>query len=602
MVMDNIQFLNSENLYQSFISGAREVIKNKNSLNDINVFPVSDRDTGTNLASTMNFIIEESKIDKTAKRTMSSIADAALAGARGNSGIIMAQYINGMFMSLNDDEEITISGFAESIKNAFPHAYNSISEPVEGTMITVIRDWAQAVYNKKDTSIDFYELLGQPLEIALKSLEETTSKLKVLQKSKVVDSGAKGFVHFIEGFTEFIKTGKVGEAIEIVEEIHSFHDLDHRDGNIDHRYCTEAMITDKNIDLKLIKEVLKEQGDSLIVAGNNNKARVHIHTNTPEKVLQILRGKGNIIQQKVDDMKRQYEAAFDRNYKIALVTDSIADLPKEIMDKYQIHLLPLNLVMEGTSYLDKMTMTPEIFYNILDTLEEYPSSAQPSPKVIEHLYSSLLENYDEILVITVAKEQSGTNNLFQKAAEKMIRAGKRIEVIDSKQNSGAEGLLVMKAAELIHSGASLDNIIKEIENLRSKTQILVSVNTLKYMVRSGRLSKVGGVVGKIINLKPVVSLDEKGAGSIADMAFSLKSNTKKIMNRMVEFNNKNKITRYSIVHANDPIRAEEYRKKCIQLLNLEPEYIMNISTIVGMSAGVGSVAVAYMSEGDENNG
>ena len=600
--MEYIQCLNGENLYGSFISGAREVIKNKNALNDINVFPVADRDTGTNLASTMNYIIEESKIDKTAKSTMSSIADAALLGARGNSGIIMAQYINGMFMSLNEEEEITISGFAESIQNAFPHAYNSISDPVEGTMITVIREWAQAVYNKKDTSMDFYDLLGQPLEVAFKSLEETTSKLKVLQRSKVVDSGAKGFVHFIQGFTEFIKTGKVAEVSEIVEEIHSFHEMDHRDGNIEHRYCTEAMLTCENIDLNILKEKLKDQGDSLIVAGNNTKARIHVHTNTPEKIFQILRQEGNIIQQKVDDMKRQYQAAFDRKYNIALVTDSIADLPEEIMDKYQIHLLPLNLVMEGTSYLDKRTMTAEIFYDILDDLEEYPSSAQPSPKVIEHLYSSLLENYDEILVISVAKEQSGTNNLFQQAAKKMARSGKIIRVIDSKQNSGAEGLLVMKAAEMIHNGESLDNIIQEIEFLRDRTQILVSVNTLKYMVRSGRLSKAGGVLGKLINLKPVVSLDEKGAGAIADMAFSINSNTKKIMNRMKRYNENNKITRYAIVHANNPVRAEEYRRKCVEILNCEPEYIMNISTIVGISAGVGSVAVAYMSERGVNNG
>ncbi len=601
MKMDYIQCLNGENLYQSFISGAREVIKNKNNLNDINVFPVADRDTGTNLASTMNFIIEESKIDKSAKNTMSSIADAALAGARGNSGIIIAQYINGMFMSLKDEDEITISGFAESIQNAFPHAYNSISEPVEGTMITVIREWAQAVYNKKDSSMNFYELLGQPLEVAFKSLEETTSKLKVLQKAKVVDSGAKGFVHFIEGFTEFIKTGKVAEVTETVEEIYSFHEIHDIDANIEHRYCTEAMITDKKIDLNEIKAQLKDKGDSLIVAGNNTKARIHIHTNSPEGVFQILREKGIILQQKVDDMRRQYEAAYERKYKIALVTDSIADLPKELMDKYQIHLLPLNLVMEGTSYLDKLTMTPEIFYDILDTLEEYPSSAQPSPKVIEHLFASLLESYDEILAISVAKEQSGTNNLFLKAAEKMSGAGKRIEVIDSKQNSGAEGLLVMKAAELIHSGESLDNIIKEIEYLRDRTQILVSVNTLKYMVKSGRLSKAGGVIGKMINLKPVVSLDEKGAGSIADMAFSINSNTKKIMKRMKAYNDNNKITRYSIVHANNPVRAEEYRKKCVEILNSEPEYIMNISTIVGISAGVGSVAVAYMSERGGND-
>lgn len=597
----DMQYLNGENLYQSFVSGAREVIKNKNSLNDINVFPVADGDTGNNLASTMSFIIEEAKAVSSAKNTMNSIADAALTGARGNSGIIMAQYINGISMSLGDEEEITIPSFAESVLNAFPHAYSAISNPVEGTIITVIREWADAVYKQKDRAKTFYELLSQPLVAAFKSLEETTSKLKVLEDSKVVDSGAKGFVHFIQGFTEFIKTGKAKVADDYMEDITISDHPTVEGACIDHRYCTEALIKDKNIDIDLIRKELEHLGDSLIVAGNTNKARIHIHTNHPDEVFKVLRNKGTILQQKADDMKRQYEAAYERKYNIALVTDSIADLPFDIIDKYQINVLPLNLIMENTSYLDKVTMTAESFYDFLEESDEYPSSAQPSPKIVENYLSSILEHYDEVLVITVAKEQSGTNYLFKKAAEKIASDGKRIEVIDSRQNSGAEGLLVMKAAELIHDGKNLDNIVNEIERLRGKTRILVSVNTLKYMVKSGRLNKLTGFAGKLVNLKPVVSLDEAGKGKIEEKAFSLKSNTKKIMSIVEKTNKENKITRYSIVHANNPTRAEEYRKRFVQILGKEPEYIMNISTIVGMSAGVGTVAVAYMSEGGSYN-
>lgn len=597
----SILYLNGENLYQSFISGAREVIRNKTYLNDINVFPVADGDTGNNLASTMTSIIEGAKAQRSAKSTMNSIADAALIGARGNSGIIVAQYINGISMSLRDDEEITIPAFAESVQNAFPHAYGAISNPVEGTIITVIRDWAEEVYKQKDKAKNFYELLRQPLETAFKSLEQTTYKLKILEESKVVDSGARGFVHFIQGFTEFMKTGKIVEVGEQIEEIVTIPHPKHEIGNIDHRYCTEALVMGKEIILPQIKSELENLGDSLIVAGNNNKARIHIHTNFPQKVMKILRDRGTIIEQKVDDMKRQYESSYERKYNIALVTDSIADLPMEIIDKYQINVVPLNIIIENSSYLDKVTVTPEMFYDLLDEVDEYPSSAQPSIKVVENLFTSLLENYDEILTITVAKEQSGTNNIFLKAAENISRIGKRIEVIDSKQNSGAEGLLVMKAAELIHKGTSLDGIVREIKRLRDQTKILVSVNTLKYMVRSGRISKVSGIAGKLINLKPVISIDENGKGKIEDKAFSLISNTKKIMNILKNDHKSNEITRYAIVHANDPIRAEEYREKIIQIINKEPEYIMNISTIVGMSAGVGSVAVAYMKEKGEYN-
>ncbi len=510
----SLKLLNGEGLYHSFVSGAREVIKNKRILNDINVFPVADGDAGNNLASTMYSIIEETKVMASAKNTMNSIAEAAMIGARGNSGIIMAQYINGMFMSLNDDE-ISIQGFAISVKNAVPHAYNAIAEPVEGTIITVMRDWAEAVYSNKDNAKNFYELLKRPLDAALTSLKGTTLKLKILEKSKVVDSGAKGFVYFVQGLTEFMKEGKIlAETIEKSDIV--FENHIHNQESFKYRYCTEALIgkKDKDLDFKSIKESLFEMGDSLIVAGNNIKSRIHIHTNKPYEVMKYLSEISLIIQQKADDMKMQYEASNERKYKIALVTDSIADLPRDFIDEHQIHVVPLNLVIDNSSYLDKVTITPELFYNMLDNLEEYPSSAQPIPKVVESLYQMLLESYNEIIVITVAKEQSGTYSVFSKAAEKMIKEGKKIEVIDSKQNSGAEGLLVMKAAEMIKLGTSFYMITDEIKNLTRNTRILVSVNTLKYMVRSGRLNILTGFAGKLVNLKPVVGLDENGKGKI----------------------------------------------------------------------------------------
>jgi DegV family protein with EDD domain len=178
----------------------------------------------------------------------------------------------------------------------------------------------------------------------------------------------------------------------------------------------------------------------------------------------------------------------------------------------------------------------------------------------------------------------------------MQTPGKRIVVMDSKQNSGAEGLLVLKAAELIEAGKTMDEIIPVIEALRSKTRILVSVNTLKYMVRSGRLSKLSGLAGKVMNLKPVISLDDTGKGMIEAKAFSTRSNTHKILNIVAKANQDEGITRYAIVHADDEPRAQDLKEKMVQLLQREPEYIMNISTIVGMSAGQGSVAVAYLSE------
>ena len=593
----DISKLDSEKLYYSFVSGAQEVIKNKNSLNEINVFPVADGDTGSNLSSTMHAIILDAKISGSVKQTMNSIADAALTGARGNSGIIIAQYINGIFLSLMDEEMITIPSFAETVKNAVPYAYQAISDPVEGTIITVIREWADAVYSHKDLSANFSELFSKSLITANKSLEATTSRLKVLQDSKVVDSGAKGFVYFLQGFATFLRTGKVDLEVNDEPEDLSFNEeLIHSQGEIHHRYCTEALLSGDAIDLEALKAELALYGDSLIVAGNNHKARIHIHANAPEQVFQVLRKKGIILQQKADDMVRQNESAFDRKYDTALITDSIADIPQAMLDHYQVHMLPLNLNFDNTSYLDKVTMTPELFYPLLEEAIEYPKSSQPNPIVVEKYLETVLSHYDKVIILTVAKEQSGTNSVFQNAVSKKLHAGKKIAVIDSKRNSGAEGLLVMKAAEMIAAETPFDEIIGAIERLRDRTNIFVSVNNLKYMVRSGRLSKVSGIAAMSINLKPVVSIDAEGKGSIAEKAFSEKGNEKKLFRLLEKVNAQEKISRYAIVHANNPEKAEAYRKRSVALLGKEPEYIMNISTIVGMSAGVGTVAISYMCE------
>lgn len=593
----DISKLDSENLYYSFVSGAQEVIKNKNSLNEINVFPVADGDTGSNLSSTMHAIILDARISGSVKETMNSIADAALTGARGNSGIIIAQYINGIFLSLMDEETITIPSFAETVKNAVPYAYQAISDPVEGTIITVIREWADAVYSHKDLSANFSELFSKSMITANKSLEATTSRLKVLQDSKVVDSGAKGFVYFLQGFATFLRTGKVDlEVSDEPEDLAFNEELIHSQGEIRHRYCTEALLSAASIDLEALRAELALYGDSLIVAGNNHKARIHIHANAPEQVFQVLRKKGIILQQKADDMVRQNESAFDRKYDTALITDSIADLPQEMLDRYQVHMLPLNLNFDNTSYLDKVTMTPELFYPLLEEAIEYPKSSQPNPIVVEKYLDTVLSHYDKVIILTVAKEQSGTNSVFQNAVSKKLHEGKKIAVIDSKRNSGAEGLLVMKAAEMIAAETPFDEIVGAIERLRDRTNIFVSVNNLKYMVRSGRLSKVSGLAAMTINLKPVVSIDAEGKGSIAEKAFSEKGNKKKLFRLLEKVNAQEQISRYAIVHANNPEKAEAYRKRSVALLGKEPEYIMNISTIVGMSAGVGTVAISYMCE------
>ncbi|HOI86113.1 MAG TPA: DegV family protein [Acholeplasmataceae bacterium] len=579
--------ISNELLYKSFIIGAKNVISEKNGLNAINVFPVPDGDTGTNLASLMTTIIEKAKLGQTISETLQSIADAAIVGARGNSGIIFASYISGFAEGIKQNE-VDLNTLIETSEIAYDYAYHAISQPVEGTMITVMRAWAHALKQFKQATTNAIDLFLQAFEVVKEELAKTPDMLKVLKENHVVDAGAKGFVHFIEGFIKAFKGEEV--TIEVHETVEALH-VDHLEDS-QYRYCTEALIRGESLDSEKIRESLLPMGDSLVVAGSKKTVRIHIHTDHPEDVFAHLDGLARIAEQKVDDMRRQFEAANHAKYPIALVTDSIADLPSEWVDHYQIHQLPISLKMNDSEYLDKITIQSSRFYQMMDSLKVYPTSAQPNVKSLVNFFSFLTTYYREIIVITVSKEMSGTYNAFVEATKSF--PDHRIHVINSKQNSGAEGLLVYKAAQLIEQGHSMDEVIQTIESLTTKSKILVSVKTLKYMMRSGRLTKVSGTIASLMHLKPVISIDEEGKGIIFAKALSVDSADKKIYQHVKNVVTSAGIEGYAIVHANAKERASQYEKLYTELTGQAPLYVMDISTVVAMNAGIGTVAIAYL--------
>jgi len=592
------KYLDSQKLYYAFIRGANRIIKQKTELNKINVFPVADSDTGTNLAFTMQTIIEETQLKSSAKETMGSIADAALTGARGNSGIIFAQFMNGLHLGLDDEKEITLTSFSKAVESAVNYAYKSIANPVEGTIISVMKDWSNSLTLLNNRVAGFTQLFTISLEAATESLKSTRETHKVLRDASVVDAGGKGFVYFLEGITHYLLNEEVDEIDYIAADV-DYEDAGlhmNEQSDLSHRYCTEALIKGDQIDLDMLKSNLSDLGESLIVAGSPKKVKIHIHTNEPAILFDRLRGVGTIIQQKADDMLRQFESAHSRKHKVALVTDSIADLPKELMDKHQIHMLPLNLLIGDSNYLDKVTISPAYLYRTMDDAVDYPTSSLPTEKSVENYLKSIMPYYESIIVITVSEKMSGTYNTIVNAAKNIDSTGQRITVINSKSNSGGQGLVVLKAAEAIEKGLEYKEIIKTVYETIEHTKIFVSVDTLKYMVRSGRIKKTAGLAAKVLNLKPVVSIDKTGEGIVIGKALSVKANTKKMQDLVKEIVSTKKIVSYSIVHADAIDRANEYERIFTPLIGRKPEYITEISSIVAMNAGLGCVAIALITD------
>lgn len=594
----SIKQLDNEHLYYSMLAGASEVIAAKDSLNAINVFPVPDGDTGSNLAALMTTILAEAKIAPTPAETSKIVAQVALRGARGNSGIIFAQYLAGFSMGLNGDLAISMAQFSTLVKQAAQSARSAIAEPVEGTIITVMREWAEAIESLHSTSEDFLDLLNRAYEQAKTALKNTTGRLKELKNANVVDAGAKGFVHFIEGFARFLKTGVFHRPILQAEEI--FVQEDHLEAPESLRYCTEALVSGKILQLDALRKDLKGYGDSIILAGNNNMVRLHLHTDRPADVFVSLRKHGDVIQQKVDDMKKQYEAAHQRKYPYAILTDSVADLPPEFVEEHQVYVIPMQILFANNTFYDKLTIDSERFYQWMDQTDHYPSSAMPAPATVENMISFLLTHYEGIVAITVSQAMSGTYNVFEKAINKIQNiTPKPVYLVNSKQNSGAQGLVVMKAAEALANGANLEEVRNIAQQAADNAKILVSVPTLRYMVRSGRVSKVTGFIGKIMNLKPVISIDSEGQGIIFEKAFTIRGNTKKIFKEVERISSQNGIEHYAILHANNSKRAGEYAARAKSILGFEPLFLSDISSVVALNAGIGSVAIAVLQTNKE---
>ncbi|MCK9422303.1 MAG: DegV family EDD domain-containing protein [Bacteroidales bacterium] len=593
-----IKELDGKQLYHSFIAGAQRIFEHQKLLNKINVFPVADADTGTNLASTMRSIMDAIIPTDNLKQTAVALADAALTGARGNSGIIFAQFLYGFSNEIGAGRTLDVESFATSMKKAVAYAYDAIANPIEGTILTVIKDWADYIYLLKDRFDDFIKLLAEAYNRALESLAATTQKLEVLARSHVVDAGAKGFVFWLEGIKDFFTLGAEKGILKTVARSSSPDEIvEMPHDQITFRFCTEALINGTQLDKHKIRNFIQHCGDSLVVAGTSQKVRVHIHTDFPAEVFSQLQQFGSITYQKVDDMIMQNEIQFNRKSNIALVTDSSCDLPKEMIYQHQIHVVPLSVHFGETYFLDRLTINPPQFYSMLTRTEEVASSAQPASKEFQNKYEYLSTHYDSIIGIHLSQGLSGTFSSSDKGAKDVIeRTGKKINVINSRSISGGLGLILLRAARAIEDGASHEEVLSKMDEWVNKSQIRVSVTTLKYIVRSGRVSPLKSFIAKSLDLKPIIGLDPEGKASLLQKSFTEKSSRKKVIRDISGIAAKNPIWGYTITHANNPATAAWYAGEMEKLTGKKPLFIDHVSPALVTNTGPGVACVAFMLE------
>ncbi len=588
-------------LYHGFLSGYFNIAKYREYLNRINVFPVPDGDTGNNMIRTFSSIVKGLKSSRSAGKILEDVADSSLVHARGNSGIIISQYLNSLYRNAGHRGSYSIKDFGTAVKKSAREAYRAIENPVEGTILSVINAWAEVVYTESRNGHAFEKILSRAFAAAKKALSKTPEQLQVLKENNVVDAGAWGFVRFLEGIEYMNENGPVSTSIRkqlIVPptETSDYENLDLHSGleNLDFRYCTEVLLENLTETAGNIRSDLKALGDSLIVSKGKNRARIHIHSNSPAEVVRRAAQYGHVTQQKADDMLRQEQVISNRQGDIAVLTDSIADIPQEILDTYQIHVLNLQLIWDDQEFLDRLTISPETFYREQAVRTSFPSSSIPSRARVDALYQYLLEHYSGIIVLPVAKALSGTWQQMSLASEPYNRDDRRIVIIDTCLNSAAQGLLVIEIAQAAAEGMKLEDLSTLAENLKRRIKIFVSVHTFKYMVKGGRVSPLKGFIAAALHIKPIVSLDAAGKGIAFEKSFSQKGLLRKMSGIIEDIQSRRGIVKYCVVHALAEDKARVFASIVENSTGKAPEYISSISPIVGMHSGKGAVAIGVI--------
>ena len=530
--------LDGNTFASALVSGIHQVISEQDFLNHINVFPVADGDTGTNLSLSLGTALGvlNTPGDKHLGTLLAAVADALLDGARGNSGAIVAQFFQGLSDSAGDLTRFTTYTFGKAVRLGSDYAHDALSNPREGTILTVIADFADSVERLVGEGRDsnFVTLLDAAIEHARGALAKTQEQLDVLRKAGVVDAGAKGFVALMEGMAAYIVHGEMTPEPDL-SVLHADEAAVAMAGSAEdseYRFCTECLVTGSDIDRRKLREALSGLGDSLVLAGTKRKAKIHVHVNDPDDVFDICGKYGAVSAEKADDMHRQTHSSHDRASRFAVITDSAADIADEDMERLDIHMVPCRIQFGNHGYLDKVSITADEFFGELETNPHHPTTSQPSPGDFRRQFQFLASHFRDVLSINLTAAASGTYEAAVSAADRTNAPGS-IHVLDSRNASLGQGLLAVFAAECAHAGLSIEKTLAATESLIPQTRTIGVLDDMKYAVRGGRLPGWVRTIATLLHVTPFIRTTEDGRIAASGFAFGKRNRTNKFARHVV---------------------------------------------------------------------
>jgi DegV family protein with EDD domain len=536
----SIDYLDGRRFRRVLVAGADWVRHRRDHLDAINVFPVADGDTGTNMALSLAATAAAIKVheERHLGVVVTQAAEACIVGAKGNSGVILAHWFLGLSRVLGDQPRVGPAALAAALGAATQAVYQALERPVEGTIVTVMRavsEHAERSAGARDLRVMLDGIVGT----ARVALAATTEQLEALRQAQVVDAGAQGYAEFLEGAARAVRgeplpavtavagtavagtaaagTAAAGTAAAAAEMVVA-HAPGDADGEVAERYCTEVVVRGRGFDEAHLRRAFRDMGSALLVATTGSVFKLHVHTDHPGAVLREAARRGAIVERKVDDMLRQRDERAGpaigpavplarQPGGVAVVSDSSADLPADLRRALGIEMAPLQVLFGDRVYRDQVDLDTETFYRLLQSDPSHPSTSQPPPRAFVEALDRLRVDR-EVLIITLGAALSGTYRSALAGAR--LAAQPRVEVYDSGSVSLGLGLMASNAARLAARGVDLDGITLWLDRWRAGTGLVFTLSTLEYLRRGGRIGAAKGVIGRLLGVRPVLTLGAAG--------------------------------------------------------------------------------------------
>ena len=572
--------------------------RHRGEIDQLNVYPVPDGDTGTNLCLTLRAVAQSLRDlgdGASLPHVTHTMAAASIRGARGNSGMMLSQFLLGFQEGLGQRVRATARDLATAVRRGFDRLYGSLDTPVEGTILTVARETADEAEAAKH-EVDIRVFMSRLVQRSNAALQRTPDLLAVLKAAGVVDAGAKGFVRFLDGVKRLIEEGHLaqGAVDRIVPNAAAQTEVA---AERDFQFCTEVMVRGTALpDSAAVRLALRALGGSIVVLATEDILKAHVHTDTPQAVFDLAAGWGTVEFTKADDMRAQH-AALQTRRAIAFVSDTACDLPDGPVFTHGIGLVPTQLILDDRVYRDRLEMSATEFFARLRAGAEATTS-QPAPQAFTEAFADGTRDAETVIAVVLSGALSGTYANAEAAARPF---GGRVRVLNSRSASLGEGLLVLRGAELAAAGWEADAIIRELERVRGQSGLFFTVETFDRLVRSGRVSRGRAWLGTKLNIKPVMALSAAGKIEPVAKARGSAGARKRIMELLDQaLAGRPQALRLGVVHGDIPDFAAELAADLVTRYAPRECLVSPITPVIAAHTGIGAWGVFYQIEDGTN--